>query len=127
MLLVFAAVADARGQSASAIVGALRDESGGALAGATVEVASPALIEGQKVVFTSADGRYQVVDLRPGEYTVTFSLSGFQTVRREHIVLSASFTATVDVTLPVAASSRSSPCRAAPPRSTFGPARRSGP
>ena len=38
---------------------------------------------------------------RPGEYTVTFSLSGFQTVRREHIVLSASFTATVDATLPV--------------------------
>jgi hypothetical protein len=101
LFLVFAPLTEARGQSASAIVGALRDESGGALAGATVEVASPALIEGQKVVFTSADGRYQVVDLRPGEYTVTFSLSGFQTVRREHIVLSASFTATVNVTLPV--------------------------
>ena len=101
LFLVFAAAVEARGQSAAAIVGALRDESGGALAGATVEVASPALIEGQKVVFTSADGRYQVVDLRPGEYTVTFSLAGFQTVRREHIVLSASFTATVDVTLPL--------------------------
>ena len=75
LFLVFAPVTEARGQSASAIVGALRDESGGALAGATVEVASPALIEGQEVVFTSADGRYQVVDLRPGEYTVTFSLS----------------------------------------------------
>jgi len=101
LLFLFAGAVNALAQSSSAIVGTLRDESGGALVGVTVEVASPALIEGQKVAITDADGRYQVIDLRPGEYTVTFSLSGFQTIRREKILLSSSFTATVNATLPV--------------------------
>ena len=39
------AVTPARAQSSSSIVGTVRDESGGALLGVTVEVTSPALIE----------------------------------------------------------------------------------
>ena len=79
-----AAAAEAAVQTAaSAIVGSVRDASGAALPGATVEVASPALIERTKVAVTSDDGRYRIVDLRPGDYTVTFTLGGFQTVRRE--------------------------------------------
>lgn len=87
--------------SSSSIVGSARDESGGALPGVTVEVSSPALIERQKTTVTGEDGRYQVVDLRPGEYTVTFALPGFQTVREERVALSAAFTATVNAHLPL--------------------------
>ena len=68
----------AAAQSSSAtIVGVVRDSSGGALPGVTVEVASPALIERFKTTTTTDSGTYQVVDLRPGEYTVTFTLGGF--------------------------------------------------
>src|SRR5688500_20044220 len=74
-------------QSAAAIVGAVTDDSGAALPGVTVQISSPALIERVRTAVTSADGRYQVVDLRPGEYAVTFELNGFQTVRRERIPL----------------------------------------
>ena len=67
----------------------------------TVEVTSPALIERAKVTVTGADGSYRVVDLRPGEYAVTFSLHGFQRVRKEQVPLSAAFTATVDAALTI--------------------------
>ena len=87
--------------SSASIVGAVRDSSGGALPGVTVEVASPALIERFKTTTTTESGTYQVVDLRPGEYTVTFTLAGFQTVRQQQVALSAAFTATVNATLPV--------------------------
>lgn len=92
----------AAAQSSSAtIVGVVRDSSGGALPGVAVEVSSPALIERFKTATTTDSGTYQVVDLRPGEYTVTFALQGFQTVRQQQVTLSAAFTATVNATLPV--------------------------
>ena len=75
----------AAGQSAAGIFGLITDESGAPLPGVTVQISSPALIEGVRTAVTAADGRYQVVDLRPGNYVVTFTLSGFQTVRRERI------------------------------------------
>ena len=55
--------------------------------GVTVEAASPALIERSRTVVTDGEGRYSIVDLRPGTYTVTFTLTGFSTVRREGIEL----------------------------------------
>lgn len=101
LLFIFTAARGAAAQSSSSIVGVVRDASGAAVPGVTVEVASPALIERQKVVVTEGDGTYRVVDLRPGKYTVTFTLPGFQTVRRENVELNTAFTATVDATLTV--------------------------
>jgi hypothetical protein len=101
LLFIFAAARGAAAQSSSSIVGVVRDATGAAVPGVTVEVASPALIERQKVVVTEGDGTYRVVDLRPGKYTVTFTLPGFQTVRRENVELNTAFTATVDATLTV--------------------------
>src|SRR5882672_6667822 len=98
-VLLFSAATYA--QENSGIAGVARDTSGGVLPGVTVEAASPALIEKVRTVVTDGEGRYNIVDLRPGAYTVTFSLSGFRTVRREGIQLPTGFTATINVDLPV--------------------------
>ena len=85
----------------AAITGVVKDASGGVLPGATVEAASPALIEKVRSVVSDASGQYRIVDLRPGTYSVTFSLPGFSTVKREGIELSGAFVATVNGDLKV--------------------------
>src|SRR6266540_2412500 len=85
------------------IAGSVTDGSGGVLPGVTVEAASPALIEKVRTVVTDGAGRYRVVDLRPGAYTVTFTLPGFSSVKREGIELTGSFVATIDVQMRVGA------------------------
>src|SRR5213593_4513736 len=85
----------------SGIAGVVKDASGGVLPGVTVEASSPALIEQVRSVVTDAQGLFRIVDLRPGPYTVTFTLTGFTTVRRTGIELRAEFTATVDIELQV--------------------------
>ena len=85
----------------SSLTGIVRDTSGGVLPGVTVTASSPALIEGSKVAVTDGQGLYRIVDLRPGAYTVIFSLPGFGTVKREGIALQAEFTATVNAELAV--------------------------
>jgi Carboxypeptidase regulatory-like domain len=87
----------------SAIAGLVRDTSGAVLPGVTVEAASAVLIEKTRSVTTDATGQYKIVDLRPGTYTVTFTLPGFQTIRREGIEVPTAFTATVSVELKVGA------------------------
>ena len=82
----------AHAQQTSGIAGAVRDTSGAVLPGVTVEASSPALIEKVRSVVTDSEGRYNIVDLRPGTYTVTFTLPGFTVFRREGIVLTAGFT-----------------------------------
>ena len=87
----------------AAITGVVRDTSGGVLPGVTVEAASPVLIEKVRSVVSDDTGQYRIVDLRPGTYSVTFSLAGFSTVRREGIELSGTFVATVNGDLRVGA------------------------
>ena len=91
----------AQSGTTGAIAGEVRDATGAVLPGVTVEAASPALIEKVRTVVTDAAGRYQIVDLRPGVYTVTFQLPGFSTVRREGLELNTGFTATVDADMRV--------------------------
>ena len=69
--------------------------------GVTVEAASPALIEGVRTAVTDGTGNYNIVDLRPGEYAVTFTLPGFSTIVREGIELTTGFTANVNADMPV--------------------------
>jgi len=88
-------------QQASGIAGVVSDASGAVLPGVTVEAASPALIEKVKSVVTGADGRYNIVDLRPGTYSLTFTLTGFNTFKREGIVLTVGFTAGVSAVMQV--------------------------
>ena len=90
-------------QQASGIAGVVRDSSGAVLPGVTVEVASPALIEKVRTAVTDGQGRFNVVDLRPGTYSVTFSLVGFNTVKREGVQLTAGFTAAINGDMQVGA------------------------
>jgi hypothetical protein len=64
----------ALGQAASGTAGVVSDISGAVMPGVTVEAASPALIEKVRTVVTDGQGQYKIVDLRPGVYTVTFTL-----------------------------------------------------
>ncbi|HEV8260937.1 MAG TPA: carboxypeptidase-like regulatory domain-containing protein, partial [Burkholderiales bacterium] len=87
----------------ASVTGVVRDTSGAVLPGVTVEAASPALIEKVRSVITDGSGQYRVEDLRPGAYTVTFTLPGFSTVKREGIQLTGNFAATINVELRVGA------------------------
>src|SRR5204862_5050230 len=91
----------ASAQQAAGISGVVRDASGAVMPGVTVEAASPALIEKVRSVVSDGEGRYTIVDLRPGTYTVTFTLTGFSSVKREGITLGSGFTASVNVAMQV--------------------------
>jgi hypothetical protein len=85
------------------IVGVVKDTSGAVLPGVTVEASSPALIEKARTGITDGTGQYRIESLPPGAYTVTYTLTGFNTVKREGIQLTGSFTATVNAELRVGA------------------------
>ena len=63
-------------QQSAGIAGTVRDTSGAVIPGVTVEAASPALIEKVRTVVSDGEGRYNIVDVRPGTYSVTFTLPG---------------------------------------------------
>ena len=86
-------------QTGGSFAGEVTDNTGGVLPGVTVEASSPVLIEGTRTAFTDGAGRYTIVDLRPGPYTLTFTLPGFSTVIREELQLPAAFTMTIDAVL----------------------------
>jgi hypothetical protein len=85
------------------IAGSVKDATGALLPGVTVEASSPALIEKVRSVITDGSGQYRIVDLRPGTYSVTFTLPGFNTFRRDGIELTGNFTATVDAEMKLGA------------------------
>src|SRR5215510_9049680 len=90
-------------QSAGGIAGVVRDSQGAVMPGVTVEVSSPALIERVRSVTTDREGEYKIIDLRPGVYMVTFTITGFTSARREGIELTTGFTAAVNVEMQVGA------------------------
>src|SRR5207247_10704159 len=89
--------------SQSALAGVVKDTTGAVLPGVTVEAASPALIERVRSVTTDSSGLYRIVDLRPGTYTVTFTLPGFSTVKSEGIEIAGSATLTIPIELTIGA------------------------
>jgi hypothetical protein len=85
----------------STIAGEVKDTSGAVLPGVTVEAASPALIEKVRTATTDSAGRYRIEALQPGTYTVTFTLPGFATVKREGLTVSGTGVTSVDAELKV--------------------------
>jgi hypothetical protein len=85
------------------IAGNVKDASGAVLPGVTVEAASPALIEKTRAVVTDGTGQYKIENLRPGTYSVTFTLPGFNTVKRDGVELTGSFVASINAEMKVGA------------------------
>ncbi len=83
------------------IAGVVRDTSGAVLPGVTVEAASPALIERVRSTVTDGTGQYRIVGLRPGMYTLTATLTGFNTFKRENLEISGSGVVSINVDLKV--------------------------
>src|SRR5882672_8202323 len=101
VLLACAALMPTIALAQAVIAGSVKDSSGAVLPGVNVEAASPELIERIRTAVTDGAGQYRIEDLRPGAYTVTFSLPGFTTLKREGIELTGTFTATINVELKV--------------------------
>src|SRR5689334_5537229 len=98
---LWSANAYAQGAVQASIAGVVRDTSGAVLPGVTIEASSPVLIEKSRTAVSDDTGRYRIIALNPGTYTVTFTLSGFSTARREAIELTGSLTATIDIEMRV--------------------------
>src|SRR5499427_2014313 len=102
-LILMMAAAAGRAQTLGTIAGAVKDASGAVLPGVTVEVSSPALIEKTRTAVTDGSGQYAIISLPVGTYDVTFTLTGFSTVKRDGIGVLANFTASVNAELKVGA------------------------
>jgi len=87
-------------ETTASIQGYVKDQSGGVIAGATVEVSSPALI-GEKKLQTDQSGYYRFVNLPPGTYTLVATVAGFRTYKLENITLAAGRLPSIDMTLEV--------------------------
>ena len=103
VLIALAAMilAPAAAHAQASLAGVVKDSSGAVLPGVTVEASSPALIEKTRSTVTDASGLYQIIQLVPGTYTITFSLSGFSTYRRDGIELTGTFIATINADMKV--------------------------
>ena len=84
-----------------ALGGTVKDASGAVLPGVTVEAASPALIEKTRSAVSDATGQYRIESLQPGTYTVTFTLSGFSTLKREGVEMSGNGVIRIDADMKV--------------------------
>ncbi len=98
---VFLVARDSAAQNS--IAGVVKDTSGAMMPGVTVEASSPALIEKTRAAVSDGTGQYRIVDLPPGMYSVTFTLTGFRTVVRQDIQLQGNFTAQVNADLQIGA------------------------
>ena len=112
---------------AQSIAGVVKDASGGVLPGVTVEASSPVLIEKTRSAVTDSTGQYRIADLLPGTYSVSFTLSGFATLKRDGVDVIGTGTTTisenlrvgnVSETITVSALPDSSKCGTAAPNAT---------
>src|SRR3989442_4836293 len=100
-LAVVWAMASGTASAQASLAGVVKDASGLVLPGVTVEASSPALIEKSVTASTDGTGQYKITNLRPGTYTVTFTLDGFNKVTTEGIELAGTAIVTVSAALKV--------------------------
>src|SRR6266540_4371651 len=101
--LSWVAVLPASAYAQATLAGTVRDTSGAILPGVTVEAASPVLLERVRTAVTDGTGQYRLPELPPGPYTLTFSLTGFTTVKREGIELTGVAVTAINIDMRVGA------------------------
>jgi hypothetical protein len=101
IMMAMAPAAFAQAAGASTIHGTASDDTGAALPGVTVTLASPQLQAKERVTVTEGDGTYRFTELPAGTYKLTFVLPGFRSFVRDDLRISIGFTARVDATLGV--------------------------
>jgi hypothetical protein len=104
VLVLAAPAAWAQGGGASStgtIQGRVVDAQGAVLPGVSVTATSPALLGAQTSV-TSENGNYRFPAVPPGTYTLTYELTGFNSVKREGVQIALGFTANINVELALA-------------------------
>ncbi len=95
-VVLFAGAAFAQGVPQATLTGRVLNEGQG-LPGVTVTVKSPNL-QGTRTAVTSINGDFILPLLPPGDYNVTFTMSGFQTVTRQ-VKLSAAQSTPVQISM----------------------------
>jgi carboxypeptidase family protein len=96
VLLVSLCIAPTAALAQVTLAGAVKDPSGGVLPGVTVEASSPVLIEKVRTATSDAAGQYRIESLQPGTYTVTFTLTGFATLKRDDVIVSGTGVVKID-------------------------------
>jgi hypothetical protein len=86
---------------AQTIAGVVRDASGAVLPGVTVEASSPALIEKVRSAITDGNGQFRLENLAAGVYSVSYTLPGFSTVKRDGVELQTGVTLTLNAEMRV--------------------------
>ncbi len=100
-LLACVGLAPSAAWAQATLAGTVKDASGAVLPGVTVEASSPVLIEKSRTATSDATGQYRIESLQPGTYTVTFTLAGFSTTKRDEVVLSGTGVIKIDADLKV--------------------------
>jgi outer membrane receptor protein involved in Fe transport len=80
------------------ISGTVKDATDAAIPGATVAVSGPNVV-GAQTTTTNGQGFYRILNLPPGTYQVSFSMSGFKTVTRKEVRIGVGVTIEEDVKL----------------------------
>ena len=101
LLLVIVGLLPGAAWAQVTLAGTVKDASGAVLPGVTVEASSPVLIEKTRSATSDASGQYRIESLQPGTYTVTFTLSGFSTLKREAVALSGTGVVTINADMKV--------------------------
>ena len=96
VLLVSTCLAPAAALAQVTLAGAVKDPSGAVLPGVTVDASSPVLIEKTRTATADAAGQYRIESLQPGTYTVTFTLTGFATLKRDDVIVSGTGVVKID-------------------------------
>jgi len=87
-------------ETTGGLQGTVKDPSGAVVPHAQVVVTGATLV-GKKEIETDSSGYYRFSNLPPGAYTITVTMKGFRTIKREGLILEVGHLPTVDLALEV--------------------------
>ncbi len=102
LILLFCTATIAQ-ETTGGLQGIVKDSSGAVVPNARVVVTGSALV-GSKEIETDSAGYYRFANLPPGSYTITVTVKGFKTVKREGLILEVGHLPSVDFALAVGGS-----------------------